>query len=148
MNNWRNYDFIKSRWLEELGDCHERAIMIKRNFSQRLSDLKSELKDQKVCYLVISHGMMVWQMGNMMQALEENPDKYELPSPINLGDQDLEKQKALSKDCGHLDWTEDCKYLCFNGFAVKYNKEEEKFEDYRTLDTKQNGVYFEFYENH
>lgn len=40
VNNWRNYDFIQSRWLEELGDCHERAIMIKRNFAQRLADLK------------------------------------------------------------------------------------------------------------
>ena len=63
VNNWRWYDKIKTRWLETLDDCHRRALIIKKNFSERLSEIagKGELDGgKKVCYLVISHGMMVW----------------------------------------------------------------------------------------
>lgn len=149
VNNWRWYDNIKTRWLETLDDCHKRALIIKRNFSERLSEMagKGELDGgKKVCYLVISHGMMVWQMGNMMEAMANNPDKYDMPNPINFKDFDESKQEALVTDCGHMDWTEDCKYMCFNGFAVKYNQDKKEFEDYRILDRQQNGAYFEYYE--
>lgn len=52
----------------------------------------------------------------------------------------------LVEDCGHMDWKEDCKYMCMNAFATKYDADTKSFTDYRTLETHQNGAYYEFYD--
>ena len=44
-----------------------------------------------------------------------------------------------------MDWTEDCKYMCMNAFAVKWDADAKTFSDYRTLEIQQNGAYYEFY---
>lgn len=52
-------------------------------------------KDKRVAYIVFSHGMFILQMGNMMKALEENPDKYAMPDTDNYKEL---KQQLLEPD--------------------------------------------------
>lgn len=60
---------IGTRWLESLEDAQERAMMIARHQAERMKQFHADgdiSKDKKVCYLVVSHGMMVEQLGNMI----------------------------------------------------------------------------------
>jgi len=53
---------IKKRWPESLSDSHERALLLSDYMAEKLNDLKKqgEITDEnKVCFLIISHGMMV-----------------------------------------------------------------------------------------
>ena len=89
-------------------------------------------------------------MGNMIEAMKAEPEKYAMANPENFEELEgelKEKEQKLVEDCGHLDWTEDCKYMCMNAFGVLYDKESKKFKDYRVLEVKQNGAYHEFYSN-
>ena len=62
-------DDIYKRWPEKLSDSHERALLLKDHMSAKMNEFKKNgeiSKNKKICYLVISHGMMVEQMGNML----------------------------------------------------------------------------------
>ena len=97
-------------------------------------------KDKRVAYIIISHGMFTWQLGNMLKALEKDPEKYAMSDPTNFKEFQkessklIDRQQQLVDDCGHMDWTEDCKYMCMNAFAVKWDADAKTFADYRTLE--------------
>ena len=119
-------------------------MLLKNHFAERFQEMaiRGEFNGgKKVAYILISHGMLTWQMGNMLKAKKENPEKYEIPNLLNYDkfEEDGEnhaKMQKLIEDTGHLDWTEDCKYMCMNAFAVKYDEGNQNFEDYRVLETQ------------
>ena len=77
---------IYKRWPEKLSDSHERALLLSEHFSERMNEFKKNRdisKNKKICYLVVSHGMMVEQMGNMLDQVNKKDSKFVMPNPIN-----------------------------------------------------------------
>lgn len=108
---------------ESLQSVQSRAIDFNSEFS-RVMQHKDVVQDgKKVCYLVISHGMMVWQMGELAEKLAQNGNQ--LPAPTQPDITKDQKDKILHKYQA-FDWPgyPVLKYLSANAFAVKYNSDE------------------------
>lgn len=77
-----------SRWLEQLSGIHERAILTAEYFVSKFEEYRSAgrfSKGKRVCHLVVSHGMMILQYGNMLDqlALSASDSSIALPNPSN-----------------------------------------------------------------
>ena len=85
-------DELLARWPEKLDGVHERAMLTADYFAKRMDEFRrnGDLDNGRtVCFLLISHGMMVLQYGNMIDKLnakDENDNEIALPNPITFKD--------------------------------------------------------------
>lgn len=101
------------RWPEEPSGAAERAMLTSDYTAQRMNEFKEngDLDDgKKVCYLLFSHGMIVLQMGNMLDragesaAAEGGKSAAGFPNPINYKDVTEDQKKAMVDSVKELDW--------------------------------------------
>lgn len=134
---------LSTRWPEKLGDLPNRAMLSGEYFSKRMDEFKQngDLDDGRtVCFLLVSHGMMILHMGVMLDhAGEKDEGDYSIawPNPITFKDVTEGQKDALVDKVKDLDWQYDdyfengdknprwLDYCALNAFAVKHNGETE-----------------------
>lgn len=83
-------DEILKTWPEKFEGVHERSMKTAEYYAHRMKQFKDngDLDDgRKVCLLLFTHGMILLQMGNMIDKMtQKNPedDKIALPDPTNI----------------------------------------------------------------
>lgn len=68
---------LLKRWPEKLSDVHERSMLTADYYSKRMDEFRQngELDNgRKVCLLLFTHGMVLLQMGNMIDKESEKVD--------------------------------------------------------------------------
>ena len=95
-------------------------------------------KGKSICYLMISHGMMVEQIGNLLdnsQNLDFSSEATEcrFPRPDNEINK-ADKEVLLDKIKG-MDWTGIPKinYMCMNSYVIKTDQEGKEFTDFKVI---------------
>lgn len=142
---------IKNRWPESHTDSHERAMMVSQYQAKKMAQFKRDgliTKDKNVCYLLVSHGMLVKQQGHMLEIQEDSKkangsDEKFFPTPLQPEAKNGE-DKEMIKSVEHIDWQgPPVVDLCaFNSFSVGVGADGE-FEDVRVLDIHCNGIHRE-----
>ena len=83
VNNNKNSSLQDVTYPESLENVRARAIDFKSEFTRVMNDDAVVKEGKKVCYLVISHGMMVWQMGELAEQIEKAAnEEFYLPTPL------------------------------------------------------------------
>lgn len=102
---------ISKTWPEHFTGVHQRAMLTADYYSMRMQQFRDngDLQNGKtVCLLLFSHGMILLQMGNMVDEVARNQsDSHSpiaMPSPENFKTISKEQKKALVDRVKHIDW--------------------------------------------
>ena len=113
VDNELNKPLVIDKWPEDLQASHSRAMWLQDNFCNVLK----ENEGQKICYLVISHGMLVEQMSNIWKKDDEIADSFSIPTK----DATQAKKDEVLESIKDMDWSGLPKigYCCINSFTSK-----------------------------
>jgi len=142
IDNGLNKEMVVDRWPENLGASHERAMWIQEYMSKKINEYREEDPSKVVALLLVSHGMMVEQLGNLHEKGMDSKGEFRMLTPENLGDYSEEEKQKIVKSVQHLDWSgvPAIHYCCLNSFTAKSNPETGKIEDFEIQELKSNSV--------
>lgn len=75
---------MMKRWPEDLGASHTRAMWIKEFMADHLHQMRKAYPEKNMAILLVSHGMMVEQMGNLYEQHLDSSNDHRMLTMENI----------------------------------------------------------------